>query len=144
MSTPAAEAAEAPLLEVTDWLRDQLDTDERLAHAAQEIFPVPAWAAAPSDLPLHRYQEARDFQRHSLVTDDEHGSVLATTPWHDGQPVLEHAARHDPAHVLATIAAHRALLATLSRQPAQLAEDLVRTLAAAYADRPGYQRTWAP
>lgn len=85
----------------------------------------------------------------------------------DPRPVAGHMRRHDPASVLADIAAKRAILdryddacqlertkpgydavarlnVSLAKVLAPELERIVRLLASAYAHRPGYRQEWAP
>lgn len=112
------------------WLRSQLDEDEQIARAA------------------HGYHWLDDGEW--VIDEDEH--IL------DGQPAnTRHAARHDPAFVIAEIRAKRRLLAEAKR--AQLfckagdsdsmirraqTDYVLRLLASAYADRDGYRDEWRP
>lgn len=58
--------------------------------------------------------------------------------------VTEHIIRHDPAHALATCAAHRAIVEEAAKYAAGqrgygMAASALRALALAYVDRPGYE-----
>jgi hypothetical protein len=77
-------------------------------------------------------------------------------------PVARHVALHDPASVLADVAAKREILSAHDRvsgyrtdaaclscgvndeYPAAWPCDTVKILASAYRDRPGYREEWAP
>jgi hypothetical protein len=138
-----------PLLE---FLNRCLDEDERLARDAS-------------------YRNARWYLETVPVKwgEDYVPDILA-----GGKPILrgsseytgvasEHAVRHDPASVLADIAAKRAIIARV-KDDAAITDDplrsqaasnaewylattgrfILRALASAYASRPGYDTDWAP
>ncbi|MFF7452127.1 MULTISPECIES: DUF6221 family protein [unclassified Streptomyces] len=122
--------------ELVEWLRAQLDEDERIARSCARTdwweHPV-NWVSAA---PMHRV---------ALVA-------------HDGD--RRHIVEHDPARVLREIDADRALIADyVSAQEtvdaiahpdmydvgrAQGLEDAVRRRASAYDQRPGYREEWRP
>lgn len=89
------------------------------------------------------------------------GATIFTDPRRGGkQAMLDHIARHDPARVLAVCQAHRTILGVYTATYLTRAQidydvgdpdmndvmgplrDVVRALAAAYADRPGYRQDW--
>lgn len=130
------------------WLRAQLDDDERIALAAADQFGGQGgqhWAVNP--------------ERPEVVSAPTvgHGRGVfavvypATTNW--GEPVeLEHVARHDPARVLADIAAKRRILAAHEKWCDGYCEAgfdaahmwSIKALASAYDARPGYREEWRP
>jgi hypothetical protein len=106
------------------WLRGVFDEDEALANAAQMMFP--------------------------------RGVVIGYTAGPDVEAFL---ACHDPAAVLADIAAKRAILGDENEGAAvyavhergywppeltKWADEVIRLLASAYADRAGYRPEWRP
>lgn len=107
----------------TAWLLGQVDEDERIAQAAPR----------------------RDWTVY-LAGDSDTGELTE-------QRVLDHVARHDPARVLAEVAAKRAIL-DLHDQGDKADECAIcfavwpcgtlRALATVYADRDGYDERWRP
>jgi hypothetical protein len=143
------------------WLYAQLDDDERVARAAG------AGADRPEAGVWTRECGHVDFDDNDLPPG--HGECcvvggdiqLYDEGGHSGDQA-EHIARHDPAAVLAQVAAARALLALYERAEAWLhmrtlvgpdrdvaqgrrdaAADAVRIIAAGYRDRDGYRPEWA-
>ncbi|MGW2083424.1 DUF6221 family protein [Streptomyces sp. NPDC001939] len=126
---------------LVQWLREQLDEDERIARAA-----------TPG--PWH-------IRHDGVVGDDgEHWPVAYTDSYRASEDCL-HVAEHDPARVLREIDAKRHILARacealndagspdyLMRGPACMSlvelEPIVKTLATVYADRCGYREEWRP
>jgi hypothetical protein len=107
-----------------DWLRGQLDDDERAARAAT---PGP-WGYDPrTEFPMP--DGAKLEFVHAGTTPDLRG-IAATGPSNDPQSMADagHIARHDPEHVLADVAAKRALLALGD-------ERVIRLVASGYRDR---------
>lgn len=115
------------------WLRSQLDADEQIMQAAYGYH----W-----------------IDNNEWVLDED-TCILA------GPPVnTRHAARHDPASVVADIKAKRQIVdrcaevlesasdhhtvESCDEEDAVLAEAVVRTLAMAYAGRDGYRDEWRP
>ena len=131
------------------WLTAQLDHDEQVARAAAAETGE-CWEA--SDPGLY------------VVDDPRQPGPFATGAWGDlDASVAAHAALHDPAAVLRTVAAHRAILASLrdarsrrdyyvrdgeepfaseSRAHVEALELVVRRLAAIYSDREGWDPSW--
>lgn len=127
--------------DLTAWLRVQLDEDERVARRAGGIDDLD-WI----------------YDRETFhVVSGRGQSIAARKP--EGNPINdvdgEHIARHDPARVLAEVAAKRRIVAhiaivTLSpvpipTVPPELVEDynrLLRLLAQPYAGRPGWREEW--
>ena len=120
------------------WLRAQLDEDEQVATEAANGYPN--WDTTSDG---------------NVVQIGTGGSgYIAAGPW--GGDLFEigvHMARHDPARVLAEIAAKRRLLDWLERAWDAATdndyfgldvEEAKRLLALPYADRPGYPPEWRP
>lgn len=119
--------------DLLQFLRDQLDQDERTARAAT---PGP-WAVEGASVYVgHPTNEIVDYSESA-----------------------EHIARHDPARVLAEVDAKRRVLDRYENQAAlaashvggiltkHLVEELravVQLLALPYASRPGYPEKWRP
>ena len=131
----------ATMNELVVWLRAQLDEDERVARAAVE----------PDE--MHPYG---DRQLPRLTVDQWPGMVHNYL----GGTWGEHSARHDPARVLRDVAAKRAIVDWAERNP-RACDDvhpetaswhpaghgphvILRQLASAYTDRPGYREEWKP
>lgn len=148
------------------FLNDRLDDDEQAARAADAVDPAP-WTA---DL----------YDGGTNQRGDQHGSGLLIAA--DGEalwdcegaavlcmsrPAAVHAARWDPARVLAEVAAKRRILELHDRfsQPQQMAKgrvwacgtcgsvddsptewpcDTLRLLALPFAGHPDYRADWAP
>lgn len=128
------------------WYREQLDEDERLAHAADGTLGGldKDWTYQPADDTSGRVV-ARGFY---VVILEVQGNVG------------EHVAAHDPRRVLQDVEADRALIADyVSAQEtvdaiarpdmydvgrAQGLEEAVRRRASAYDQRPGYLEEWRP
>lgn len=116
--------------DLIEWLRAQLDADERIARATIDH---------PDD--------------DGTWTNDESGNVSGKTMAiyaddHD-QRHGEHITRHDPARVLADVDAKRRMVdecAVTIRQGLSvgLAETMLAMLALPYAGRPGFKDEWRP
>jgi Family of unknown function (DUF6221) len=130
------------------FLREQLDTDERVARGAH---PGP-WAAQRGGL--------------SYVVTDYPGTLPGKMDFEIGRPDLiarlaatmgraeseyanaDHIALHDPARVLREVAAKRRIVDWVECELADDAEqrmlqEIARWLALPYNDRPGYLPEWA-
>jgi len=130
--------------ELIDWLRGQLDEDERIAAQAAPLADSERWTASARN----GWDEIRDG-RHRRVAEAHN----------DGRT---HIARHDPARVLAEVEAKRRIVdyfaedaaiawspkaQSLSREEWYLvsaARDTIKMLALPYADQPGYLEEWRP
>ncbi|MFE9432828.1 DUF6221 family protein [Streptomyces sp. NPDC006640] len=129
--------------ELTRWLGEQLDEDERIAKAVDE--EEQSWD--PGDKSLG-----------SAVIGAEYGAPVVVGPYdHLDWTVREFIAEHDPARVLCEVEAKREALAHYERirlhtrqddEAYVLAEGAVskqiQIMATAYADRPGYREEWRP
>ncbi|MEW2421306.1 DUF6221 family protein [Streptomyces nigra] len=153
--------------ELVQWLRAQLDEDERITRAASWTDDANAWHAEPSPF------DARSAGQRWYVEDAmEDGVVSHVDPRaSDDEGVARHIAEWDPVRVLREIDAKRQLVKlhssavlragggaqyyntqTVCRscEPSyQFPEQswpcpTLRLLAAPYSDRPGYQEEWRP
>lgn len=134
--------------DLTRWLGERLDDDERIARAACK-YASPEW---------HLDEEFRETvlwwppEFHTPYEEDKHWRGQAL----DGQ-LAPHIAEHDPARALREIDAKRQALAHYERirqhtrqgdEAYVLAEGAVskqiQIMATAYADRPGYREEWRP
>ena len=134
--------------DLTAWLRECLDDDERVAQAAIADHDGEAvWAVEPPD-PDARFPRSRFLW---LTVIDS--CAPETIP----PGMAEHMARWDPARVLAEIDAKRRLIDTHQPERRGVFVDLwcvhdkqpnpcdtVRLLALPYAARDGYQESWRP
>ena len=118
--------------EFVQWLRAQLDEDERIAREAGE--------------------RSLEWRLARPLDDAELGDAYWLRP-----PELKHVDRHDPARVLRDIDAKRQMLDRYEELRAASKEDgligdvteeyqdfLLLLLALPYADRPGYREEWRP
>jgi hypothetical protein len=129
------------------WLRACIDEDERAALAANVKQNDPDWwvspvTAAPGNYTVRSRRDNRPIARvQTLDGDDIPAGIL------DGDAVASHIARHDPARVLAEVKAKREIVRALEDQlrdddTDETANWMLATLAAIYADRPGYREEW--
>ena len=166
-----------PLLE---FLNRCLDADEELARAASanrlgtwlaetgppeghpyEVYELGLPLGSPHECTEHRGLRPNMCDDNAIISVD--GDFVR-----DDAAVAQHVAAHDPAAVLAAVAAHRAILAehavsdvqyddtcrTCVTNAADAVEDLwklaaypcqtVRLVASAYAHREGYDQDWGP
>jgi hypothetical protein len=142
------------MVELVEWLRAQLDEDERIARAACWDEQSDAWTVRP---PREKYE------RYTVVDYLDDGVVVVTPENADADGVGQHVARHDPARVLREIDAKRKLLDLHQEKLEQgYSSDhcaecgfgetsqsyypcaTLRLLALPYADRPGYREEWRP
>ncbi|MFF9309935.1 DUF6221 family protein [Streptomyces sp. NPDC014748] len=135
--------------DLVEWLRTQLDTDERVARAAT---PGP-WEQTG----IGEYGWGVSFGRAGAGVEAEDSD--------QGRADADHIAAHDPARVLREIDAKRATLAQYAgavdrmdqamrdddtsayqaaRVEAQTLQLVIRRDAAVYSDRPGYRPEWRP
>lgn len=138
---------------IIEFLTARLDEDERVAKLAAE-------AGCKAD-PRHRWMVERWTSEDpaaiptAIWVSDENEIGVATV---NGNYAADHIARHDPARVLAEVAAKRAILGGIldtihdnehllhydrDIEP-DMSEPLIRALAAPYADHPDYQDAWKP
>lgn len=94
-------------MDLVQWLRAQLDEDERIARAASWTDDANAWHAEPTPF------GARDGGQRWYVEDAmDDGVVSHVDPAaSDDEGVARHIAEHDPARVLREIAAKRQIVA---------------------------------
>lgn len=94
-------------MEIVEFLKARLDEDERDATAATEAVADKHW---------HQSLRMREVVTRTPQLSAEDigvfGVVRSVDPWDEPgpDPVLEHVARHDPARVLADVAAKRAIV----------------------------------
>ncbi|MCL6734393.1 DUF6221 family protein [Streptomyces neyagawaensis] len=126
--------------DLVQWLRAQLDQDERIARRAGGL----AWSRPPEYL-----------GDPAAIRDSEQERVVCYEGWpSEGQAV--HIAEWDPARVLREIDAKRRIIDQHERYSAERrrmmggwdpqSDDspILAALAAVYADRPGYREEWRP
>jgi hypothetical protein len=70
------------------------------AEAATKVWGVSEWRAVHAETPYVDGMRTSDLDRRHIATDDEHGSILLTSPWDEGQ-IVNHAASWHPAVALA-------------------------------------------
>ncbi|MFJ6729398.1 DUF6221 family protein [Streptomyces sp. NPDC091281] len=122
--------------ELTRWLGQQLDEDERIARRAGDTF----WQIGETGV--------------IVATEGDRAEECASVNW---AGVAEHIVRHDPVRVLREIDAKRQALAHYEQVFQQAADGAdsyvkivaalgrqVRIMASVYADRPGYRAEWRP
>jgi hypothetical protein len=139
--------------DLVQWLRAQLDDDERIARRAAEYDDG---AAHDVDGPAGTWTCLDESE---WFGPSHRGGVIAPRIGAVNAPELgNHIVRHDPARVLREIDAKRQVIsrfvhwaATMNSVPDQrdigVVEGLemaLRMLAAVYADRPGYKVSWRP
>ncbi|MFI0268589.1 DUF6221 family protein [Streptomyces luteogriseus] len=123
--------------ELVEWLRAQLDEDERIARAAT----LGPWVQSG----IGDYGWTVDFGRP--------GAGVETADTEQGLADADFIAAHNPARVLREIDAKRQLLALHAEGSTDLfcahcehepPCPTLRLLALPYADRPGYREEWRP
>jgi hypothetical protein len=128
--------------ELVQWLREQLDDDERTARAATDG----PWTTMGQRV----LDPSPPSNRLGIGMAVGHAAASA-----DYNETAEHIARHDPERVLREIDAKRQLLyqfeqrgnsvrATVKPPTGGVWDDMLRLLALPYADRPGYREEWRP
>ena len=131
-----------PASDLVAWLREQLDTDERLAHTAD---PGP-WEVGPTfgarDNRVY-VREQRDLID-SVGTCVIAGQVANKTRFRENARFI---AEFDPARVLREVEAKRLLLEEVERELAddptnETAQWKARVLALPFSDRPGFREAW--
>jgi hypothetical protein len=115
--------------DLVDWLRAQLDEDERVARAAD------AGRWLPEDKGITFEYRADDYHE-----GEAQARLVA-----DSRANQEHIAEWYPARVLAEVEAKRRILDDASAMVWRDAlGNFLRLLALPYADRPGYREEWRP
>lgn len=114
------------------WLRAQLDDDERVARAAADGPARATWTYIEDDRALPYVVSTHPGADRRMVA---HPEELEYGP---------HIARHDPARVLADIAAKRAILDghALDTHWCPMGDALLLALAQPYAGRDGWREEW--
>jgi len=133
--------------DLVQWLRAQLDEDERIARAAQRQRGGGEWVAradasgivAVEGLPVRA------------------GEPIPVVLHPDEDETADHIAEHDPARVLREVEAKRQALAHYQQVFQQAVDGAdsyvkiaaalgrqIRIIASIYADRPGYKESWRP
>lgn len=144
--------------ELVEWLKAQLDEDERVALAAT----AGPWFVHDT------YLDRGGYTATVLSGEIGHGELRAWLPtmrsdvaWDNERNVwndAKHIARHDPARVLREVEAKRRIIDLYARTQRgyieqgssddftgeQYLRDVLRLLALPYSDRPGYQEEWRP
>lgn len=142
-------------MELTQWLRAQLDEDERIAQAAMWCEDAAVWRAASSE---YGTPTRPGGPRWYIEDSMEDGVITTVDPQASAdEGVARHIAEWDPARVLREINAKRRALdhylavrqhAAQGAEPYTLAEGAVakqiQIMATGYADRPGYREEWRP
>lgn len=128
--------------ELVQWLRAQLDEDERIAREATERQPYDEWDAVGAG-------DDDDVSRsHWEVV-----KIARMSPTPAARSLALHIAEWDPARVLAEVDAKRQIV-DLCKPPLidvtgpgegpPWGLDVLKLLALPYADRPGYREEWRP
>jgi hypothetical protein len=129
--------------DLVQWLRQQLDEDERVARGAA-VDQSPPWMAMGDD-----GESFISTGNGGIIRDGDYGGRLI---------VSEHIALHDPARVLREVEATRFVIETLRGyepddewasepdmgQRRNNAAGAMRRLATVYSDRPGFRDEWRP
>lgn len=132
---------------IAAFLTHVLDEDEKAARDCAEVYPSP-WDLADRGWMATVRGDGPSFHAVTILEQQQ-----APGGWLGDR--LTHIARHDPATVLARIAADRQILAlhAIGQDPCDAHDgvsmestacDTVRLLALPYADRPGYRGEWKP
>lgn len=125
--------------DLVSWLRTQLDEDEREARATLGSAGEGRW----------RWERGDSANGQAGLIFDANGAWVGSNT---AEPEARFIVRHDPASVLADIAAKRAILDLLAiteerTMPTEswiVAKQVLRLLASAYSTRPGYREEWRP
>ncbi|MEU0018025.1 DUF6221 family protein [Streptomyces rochei] len=136
--------------ELVQWLRAQLDEDERIVEVALRYVDAD-W----------RWDEEENVAlASSLTTSGKQEVAITADRWHrlmiEGPGVVMHVAEHDPARVLREIDAKRRILYLAVQLPKVTSStdmfdnnrdawaEVLKQLALPYAARPGYREEWRP
>jgi hypothetical protein len=154
--------------ELVQWLRDQLDADQRIAREAAMAIGRTGYengvlvdppARFGDDLAADGAQWAPSYHKvmRKRLKPDEKSRTVAECGGFGARPVADHVAEHDPARVLREIEAKRQIVERYEELCAASKEDgligdvteeyqdfLLRLLALPYADRPGFREEWRP
>jgi hypothetical protein len=130
------------------FLRARLDEDEQVARAAAEPEGA-CWVGSSESGHPWRFSEGRGvYAEIENVGESRWPQIVGA----DADAVQDHVAVHDPARVLAEVAAKRALLDAMIGPALSVARAgtcdaglaTARFLALPYADHPDYQEAWRP
>lgn len=105
---------------MVDWLRDAMDSAERIAHAACWDDQSDVWTARPPQA---------SYERYTVVDYLDDGVVVVTPENADADGVGQHVALNDPAAVLRRIAADRQVLDLHAPVTVEYEDDSPSTLA---------------
>jgi hypothetical protein len=132
---------------LVEWLRAQLDEDERLAREALHADAVQpgTWTTE------HHNSEHHNEPNRCHIAEDRSGHYW-TVASEVFIPNAEHIANFDPARVLAEVESKRLILELCEQSiigfvdsgERELGVDTLRLLALPYQDRPGYLEQWRP
>ncbi|MFE1272081.1 DUF6221 family protein [Streptomyces sp. NPDC058758] len=132
--------------DLVQFLLARLDEDAELARQAEQVGGAPSWDSAADVLLLPGLRTRRRLADQG-VPDALQGAVEA------------HAARHDPARVLAEVEAKRRMVTEFEKEQWVMEQghhtgwteggqsvrlSMIRSWAAIYADHPDYRDTWRP
>ena len=142
------------MVDLVEWLRAQLDEDERIARAASAGPWSTRWNGQDHELVAPSRTHPIAEWTYTIVTQEPGASTQRTEC---DTADADHIARHDPARVLREVEAKRRLVALHARAHHQcVTEDgptqwhaadpctTLHLLASPYADRPGYREEWRP
>ncbi|MFF7147498.1 DUF6221 family protein [Streptomyces griseoaurantiacus] len=137
--------------ELVEWYGQQLDEDERIARAAAEPeewvelnrAPQLSWSVELWADPDCAAVVAEESSAYPVVVTTQGMSDA------DAEARVAHIVAHDPARVLREIDAKRRIIGRINSHAAvmgrdEIHDDLLRSLALPYADRPGYKESWRP
>jgi len=123
--------------DLVTWFRQQLDEDERLAQAAGGT----SWVARGHLAHVSTWSRGVQAKWCEILAEVEYVGPTAQT---ESMDHAAHIVRHDPARVLAEVAAKRAVIDLLEELNELGLYEAVQFLALPYADRPGYREEWKP
>ncbi|GAA2008246.1 DUF6221 family protein [Nocardioides kribbensis] len=142
-----------------EFLTARLDEDETVARECAEVFPTPweiadrGWRVRIYSAPVPDLGDHAEpgWERVPVVMEVEPDRNLEDPKWLSER--VEHIARHDPARVLAEVAAKRAIVEGAVNYSPELEhgdngewalEMTLQALASVYVDHPDYRDEWKP